>query len=122
MFAYLASPYSHADHNVMEERYLRNVEACADLTRNYITCYSPIVHFHQVAKLHDMRTDFFFWQQHNENMLRKAERLYVLTLPGWDISRGVNWELGFARALRLEALFVHPITFKCATNLADLGL
>lgn len=112
MFTYLASPYSHADKNVMEERYIRNLEAVKFIALNYgNTPYSPIVHFHQVAKIHDMRTDFHFWQKHNENMLRGASELVILTLPGWDISRGVNFELGFARARQITIGYIHPITF-----------
>ena len=113
MFTYLASPYSHADKNVMEERYIRNLEAVQRLALDTDTPYSPIVHFHQVAKIHGMRTDFHFWQRHNEAMLRTANKLTILTLPGWDISRGVNFELGFARAQRLQVVYMHPITFDC---------
>jgi hypothetical protein len=63
--------------------------------------YSPIVHAHAAAKQYEMPTDFAFWRAYNEAMLASSHGLIVLTLPGWQDSKGVTAEIEFALARKL---------------------
>jgi len=93
---YLASPYTAANPLIMETRYLEACAAVAYATDERTTVYSPIVHYHQVAKFGELPTDFQFWQRHNRHMLNLAEALWVLILPGWEHSVGVQAEIDYA--------------------------
>lgn len=107
-FIYLASPYSHKDHVVMEERFRAVEAATAELLRNEQRVYSPIVHCHELAKRHRLPTTAKYWEAYNFAMLARAAKLYVLTIPGWDESIGVTGEMKFAHDLGLPVI-LHPM-------------
>lgn len=105
-FIYLASPYSHYNIDVMQKRYEDAVTATVKLLKANITVFSPIVHFHPLALLHDLPKDADFWLQHNLPFLKASCGLYVLMLPGWQESKGVAKEIKIATSLKLEVLYV----------------
>lgn len=96
---YLASPYSSIDPQIMEERYLHVARETARLLNEHQIIYSPIVHCHELAKLFDLPHDFDFWQHYNLGMINAAKELWVLPLPGWDISKGVQAEIIYAQSM-----------------------
>lgn len=97
-YIYLASPYSHEDAVVRHNRFLAAVVTVGELMHNGKTIYSPIAHNHEVfPHLPGAPTDINFWWRHNRNMLRHADYLIVLQLPGWQASKGVKKEIYFAR-------------------------
>jgi hypothetical protein len=61
--------------------------------------YSPIVYCHDLAIRGNMPTDAQFWLNFNMTMLRRAEALFNLRLPGWENSKGVTLELETAKVL-----------------------
>jgi len=87
--AYLASPYSDKSTAVQYDRYSMAVSAVAALVRNGCFVFSPIVHSHPVAMLSDMPGDYAYWQDFDEAMLRRCDRMIVLKLQGWRISPDV---------------------------------
>lgn len=93
---YLASPYTALTRVEMEIRFIRICEAIGYFTKLGMTVYSPIAHYHPVANLYTLPTDFKFWQQHNRHMIALAEELWVLALPDWELSVGVAAELDYA--------------------------
>lgn len=107
-YIYLAQPYSDPDHIMMQQRYIAGCEATAILLNNDRHVYAPIVHCHEIAKLHDLPRDFPFWRRYNYAMLAPANLLLVLQLPGWDISTGVGAEIDFARDNDIEVDMVTP--------------
>lgn len=103
---YLASPYSHPDPAVVEERYQRTLEYTASVLSDGIHIYSPIVHCH-VLKPKITDDSWEFWKKHDAHMIHLCEELHVLTLDGWATSVGVQWELEFARLLHKPIGFIH---------------
>lgn len=103
---YLASPYSHPDREVMEDRYHAALFTVARLVRVGQIPYCPIVHFHEVARWHKLPTDAAYWSRINVAMLRLADSLYVLRLDGWDQSVGVRAEIEFAEAYGKPIVFL----------------
>lgn len=105
-YIYLASPYSHP----LKARRQDNWEDVAAQVLHYhqrgITAYSPILHYHNFATRFALETDFAAFASHNENMLRSASELYVLTLAGWRQSKGVAYEMQLAQELALPISFV----------------
>jgi hypothetical protein len=104
-FIYVASPYTHADQTVQEERF-RGVEAfVANLLSNKVWCYSPVVHCHELARRYNLPTTADFWYDYNRHMLEKAETLLVHPMPGWSESRGVQAEIALAESLGIPVIY-----------------
>ena len=91
MYYYLASPYSGTPEQ-QEDRYRKAELATALFLKKRIPVYSPIVHCHYLAKNHVMPGTIEFWRWYNECMLTDAEQMWILTIPGWEFSKGVASE------------------------------
>lgn len=94
---YLASPYSHPSRNIQEARFEGVERMTALLMDRGLFVYSPIVHCHVLALKYSMPTDAGYWKAYNFNTLRRCDALYILTLDGWQQSKGVEMELWFAK-------------------------
>jgi Domain of unknown function (DUF1937) len=95
-YVYLASPYSHADPQVVQTRFKAAEVATAYLLKQSIWTYSPIVHCHALAEAHNFPTDAKYWQKYNHTMIDGAKALLVLKLTGWEASKGVTEEIEYA--------------------------
>ena len=93
---YLASPYSDPDSKVMDQRYNLICEACAALARRGFNVYSPIVHWHVIAKRFNLSKKYSFWKKHDEEMIKICNDFWVLTIHGWNTSKGVANESAYA--------------------------
>lgn len=98
---YLASPYSHEDPAIMQERFNQVERLTIHMLKQNIVVFSPIVYCHEMAIKADFPRDAGFWQELNAAFLRLSSRLVVMRLPGWDTSRGVQWEISMAEALQI---------------------
>lgn len=107
-YSYLASPYTHPQVNVELERYNAAERATVWLLQHKIWVYSPIVHCHPLALKYKLPTDYTFWCDYNQSMIRSARDLKVLALDGWVNSRGVRDEIDFAVQLGLQVFFMEP--------------
>jgi Domain of unknown function (DUF1937) len=111
-FSYLASPYSHPNPEIMEMRYAEALRCVGWLISHSVWVYSPIVHCHELAKRNTMPTDAEHWRAYDHAMLQEASRLLILTLEGWEDSKGVNDEVTTAHALGILIHFISPNTYK----------
>lgn len=105
MITYLASPYSHPDPAVREERFRAACRAAAALIRRGHVVFSPIVHSHSIAQ-HGWPVDWGAWERQDRRFLAACDEVWVLTLDGWQESRGVEAEIAIARALGKPVCFV----------------
>lgn len=103
---YLASPYTDSSAITMQMRYSDALYATAKFLAEGHHIYSPIVHFHAIACLHNLPRDADFWWDINSTMIRKADALWVLKLTGWQNSIGVMKEIVFATDLGLPIRYV----------------
>lgn len=110
---YLASPYTHHSKTTMQERYSQVLEAAATLTKSGLFIYSPIVHFHEMAVVHEMPRDYKFWERNNLHMLTLASSLWVLKLSGWDLSVGVAAECEYAARVRKPIQYLTLEEVRC---------
>lgn len=124
---YLASPYTHPDPAVREDRVLMTALHAADLMRSGQAVFAPIVHGHTItrrwAELHpdhvrerdggiDLeKVEHGFWMNQCMAMLRHADRVIVLKLAGWNESRGITLELDVARQLGIPVYWRQPEYF-----------
>lgn len=100
-YIYLASPYTHPDHAVMEARYKEVAEHTAQMLREGLHVFSPIVHCHKLAVEYGLPRHIDFWEAYNTTMLRVASKLLVLQIEGWEDSRGIRREITLAGIMRI---------------------
>lgn len=104
---YLASPYSHPDPAIREERYIRASKVLVELYLwRELWAYSPIVHCHELAKTFQLPRDAQFWKGYNTHMLLLATELHVIRLDGWDTSAGVQFEVDTANKAEIPVRYV----------------
>lgn len=89
---YMASPYSHPDSDVMQQRFQEAACHAAKLMREGINVFSPITHTHPIAQ-YDLPKGWDFWKQYDEKMLAVCDSMIVLKLDGWEQSKGVQAEI-----------------------------
>ena len=95
---YLASPYSHQDSSVMQDRYELVCQAAADMVAEGQIAISPIAYGHTLLGYKEMPGDWEFWQAFCLSLLAKCDRMVVLQMDGWQESRGVQAEIRYAEA------------------------
>lgn len=96
---YLASPYSHSNPAVMEERFESACIVAGELMKVGEHVFSPVAHSRPIANLVDLPHDFEFWAKYDTQMISLCDEVVVLTLPGWEESRGVAAEIKIAEEL-----------------------
>lgn len=89
---YLAGPYSFDPEAAFEI----HMAYTAALLKREMLVFSPIVHNHTLAKVHNLPTDYTFWAAANRGMLLKSDELWVMAEPGWKDSKGTQYEISIA--------------------------
>ena len=97
---YLASPYSHKDHSVMEERYLAIDNFAAEMFKQgFYKVHEPIASCHHKSKRHQLPSGYTFWQKRDRWLIDKSDAVLVLMIDGWKESVGVTDEIWYAKSL-----------------------
>lgn len=104
---YLASPYSHPDALIREQRFREACRAAAALLRAGYAVFSPIAYSHALVE-HGLPTDWSFWARQDRKLLARCDEVVVLQLDGWIDSVGVQSEIALARELGKPLQFVEP--------------
>jgi hypothetical protein len=110
MITYLASPYTSDHQPTCHERYHLACKAAAHLMQQGHVVFSPIAHSHGIARFVAGHTHGF-WMLQDLPFLDFADRMVVLTLPGWEESRGIKQEIEYARDKGI------PVEFKSMEEL-----
>jgi len=92
---YLASPYTHVDPAVREQRFQAACHATARLLQAGHAVFSPIVHGHPLTG-HGLPVEWPWREPFARETLARCDRLVVLHLPAWRDSAGVTAEIGIA--------------------------
>lgn len=111
-YYYLASPYSHSDFKIQEQREVEVSKLGARLTKLGLNLYCPITQSHRLNDFlfatntdvlsHDecMRVDYAF--------LSRAKGLIVVMLDGWKESQGVGLEIDYAKEQNMPIYYLSP--------------
>lgn len=102
---YVASPYSHPDPFVVDKRFQAVEQFTARLIGAGMLAYSPIAAFHHMARRYSLPKDAIYWRAHNQHTMSHASELFVLRLPGWEESRGVQMEIDWADRMGLPVSY-----------------
>ena len=107
-YSYLASPYTHPDPEIRLKRYEASCKAAAKLMKKGYAIFAPIAHSHPIEAHFDKPEGFDFWMAQDLPILQGADRLIVLTLPGWKKSKGVAREIQEAEEIGMPIEYVKP--------------
>lgn len=108
---YFASPFTHPDLAVRDERNRAIARACGWFMNNQrdVFFFSPITHATPIAAECPLLPFVWsFWAEIDECMLSRCEEIWVLVIPGFKQSTGVNAERKIAERLGLPCKFVMP--------------
>lgn len=106
---YVASPYTDVSSDVMQGRYQAVKAFTAALMRDGLAAYSPIVHGHDITSSFELPVDWAFWSGHCLGMLRKADRMIVFCLAGWERSVGVMAEIEFCESCGITVEYHYDV-------------
>ena len=103
---YLAGPWSGttAQEN---ERHKEHVKALAKLTKLRIAVFSPIAHSHEMVRDHDIDGSWEAFEAIDREHIRDAREVWVLTLIGWNTSKGVTAEVEYTKSLGKRIVYVN---------------
>ena len=105
---YLASPYTHPDPIVREARFCAACRQAARMIQNRILVFSPVAYGHVVAS-YGLPLDWTFWEPFDQAFLELCSEVWVLTLDGWQESKGVQAEITIAQKLNKPVVWVAPL-------------
>jgi len=92
---YISSPYTHDDSFVVDCRMEVVYGAMAFFSNEKgMHCVTPLS-MHELVKRRPMPTDYKFWKEYCENLLKRCDRMIVLKQDGWETSTGVKGEVDF---------------------------
>src|SRR5687767_10165362 len=117
---YLASPYSHPDPSIREQRFHAACRTMAALIRAGHRVFSPVAHTRALTA-YGLPTDWRFWEPHDRAYLERCEEVVILTLEGWDASRGVQAEIQIARELGIPVRYLASEDAAVAPTLARVA-
>lgn len=109
---YLASPYSHEDAAIREQRANEAAAAALALITRGHSIYSPIASWHHWCQIWGLPFEYETWASQDRGMIEAASELWVLMLPGWRESRGIAAELTHAQVMSKPVKFVEPLTLR----------
>ena len=105
---YLASPYSHPDPKVREERYVAACKKAAELMLAGKVIFCAIAHSHPIADQmpEGKAIDGAFWKHQDEPHIELCDELIVYMLPGWANSSGIAHEIMTAELRGIPISFI----------------
>lgn len=103
---YVASPYSHEDYHVMEKRAKAVTYYCYTQIKEGKNVISPITYGHEVRQAGNLPNDWSFWMNFCLDLLKHCDEIYVLTIDGWNVSKGVREEIEFAKQNNIPITYI----------------
>lgn len=89
---YVATPYSHVETSVMEQRFEEACKITYTLLEQGFVVYSPIVHCHPIAVRFGLPRGIDFWEKFDRQMIMSAESILIVKMDGWEQSKGILQE------------------------------
>jgi hypothetical protein len=108
---YLAGPYSKGSPETRQARFLALTQVAARLIEQKLVVYSPITMTHPIDLFlaregGTLGSDF--WVEFDERFMDRCSSIYVVMLPGWDVSSGVQREIEYFAKRGINAEHIDP--------------
>ena len=104
---YLATPYT-TYHDGIWAAYIEAAKQAALLISNGIFVYCPISHSHPLATYGQQNITHDDWMALDYEMLKKCDGIIICKMEGWDKSKGVAMEIGWAEELGMTVIEMQP--------------
>ena len=82
---------------LMHVRYQQARDKVAELMKQLVPVFSPIVHCHDLAVHNDMPKTWDFWEKIDFQYIDACKEVWVYQMPGWEESRGIQAEIEYAK-------------------------
>lgn len=93
---YVACAFGENDPTIRELRIDLASCFCAEKMREGIVVFCPLIHNYYILK-HGLPVGWDYWERFNSKLLKRADKLFVLKLKGWEKSVGIQAEIALAR-------------------------
>lgn len=111
---YIACPYADPDPAVRRARVHIANRVAGVLSGHEFRVFNPLGHSQGIVD-NGGSTDHEYWMDLNKAMLGVSAAMVVLTVDGWDNSRGVKEEVAIASEAGLPIYFLEPIVLESNT-------
>jgi hypothetical protein len=74
--------------------------------------FSPLTHSHSLCLQGDLAYEFDYYKNQIKAFIKWCDDLFLICLPGYKESRGVNYELGLADAWKKDVVFIEDDLLK----------
>lgn len=108
MLAYLASPFSSTEPDLVEERRVAACRKAHELIALGIHTVSPVAHNAALIRETHGNTGWSSWSAFDLALLSSCHVLVVYCLPGWRESLGVSSEISAAQELGRPIFYLYP--------------
>ncbi len=127
-YIYLACPYTALrddgsyDDVLMQERHRAVLTCFESLLSAGLVVFCPIAMTHQADCLHSgltgNRFSPKFWYEFDKPFIQHASQLFILKLPGWEKSEGMQEEIKTAIVRKIPIVYLefHPTSAHCLTE------
>ena len=103
---YVASPYNHSDDDIRWLNYRKVSRYSAGLIAKGQVVISPIAYGHPLLDISEIPYDWPFWSNYSLTFFDRCDEIHVLMMEGWDISRGVEEEIQYARQQSIPIKYI----------------
>jgi hypothetical protein len=106
--SYLAAPYTDSDPTIVADRIERLCKTDAKLMKKGIFTVSPLLK-HFIIQHEALPGDWEYWRDYSAALLCGVDRVFVLTLPGWKESVGVQAEIRLATDVGIPVFYIDEL-------------
>ena len=104
---YISGPYTDPDPVVRNQREYALTQAAATSAKYGHIVYSPITHSAPLARM-GLDLTHEQWMEFDRPFMELCTRCVVVTLPGYDRSKGVVAEIEYFTSAHKPVYFLHP--------------
>ncbi len=109
MKIYLACPYSAPDYLTRTTRFECANRLAGELIGQGHIVFSPISHSNPIANHMNNHLSHECWLAQDKEFIDWCDEVYVLAIPGWEESRGVQWEINYAKKLGKHVVIMEDV-------------
>jgi hypothetical protein len=104
---YLATPFTHKDSNIMNERLSLVTKVNYILIEKGITCISPVFYGCALSeKVKNRDLSWTTWERFCKDLIDKCKMMIVLNVFEWEKSTGVTEEIKYCKDNNIPVLLL----------------
>lgn len=106
---YVASPYSHHEESIRNQRYDEVTKVVAKLCDLDVFTIPPITFNVPLAPyIASKDTTWEYWKEYDKRLIDACDELWIVMIPGWQDSIGVRAESKYAMSKNMTIRLLSP--------------